>query len=490
MAEQKSIFDLADKFGYESPFVDWLPKQQLEISKKSNNDLVKLDSITNRRPTNKIIPQTQNTRLGEAQKAMEAVFWKLGGEKDAPHETFYLRDENGIIQTFSKEDNKYEQYLYGKPIKLCKGTRVVVLDTIQLGLKYYNRVILFWKGQYREGYVTKSAFVTNFLGYDNNSKYLFINDVERLLFEFEVRIEQDISAYPLVKSAYNFVKENISNVKKIDSFQFEKIVRNYYKSEDTDLDFSRLDSVEKASKFLDSKFKNYIKENKILILPITGGWFKRAILKEGQDSEFAKFVEKITPSGLKSDFDRDTGNMKSPNIFSSDVSTDNVEGVVPLLEELFHIVKRSTYLRNTLEGVWLRKNIHRIQGLNFGKDSKRKGNLLILGEATWLLGRWSNYSSFIGIQNSFGPVYCTPLYTVILHELDQGNLNYLPGDSHAEPSESFEVIKEIRTKEKSYFIDKLIRQGRNSNHYASDLVYQSNIYHGLVFIEIFLKKYT
>ena len=36
MAEQKSIFDLADKFGYESPFVDWLPKQ---VSKELEKNL-------------------------------------------------------------------------------------------------------------------------------------------------------------------------------------------------------------------------------------------------------------------------------------------------------------------------------------------------------------------------------------------------------------------------------------------------------------------
>jgi hypothetical protein len=516
--KEKISYGFADKFGFTSPFgEDSIFSQQSREKEAAQRVLPKPAVEQQMVPQNQIKNDDESTISQEKQTSkdkigVDSVFWKLGSNFDMKSKSevkyYLLYDDDGYIQKYETIDNNYKLGLANSSIILPLGTRVAIIsrDTVIYEKNFY-RVILFWKGRYREGYIVKDAFERPFLGVNPHTGELFINDIERILWDIEIRemLNQNLvqnrkaeykkynfelkpadyeylllnyKEYILCKEAYDFVKKNLPILKKnIKQINFETLADHYYNTEEINNDTDYVTSLTKILNFLNIKFENFFQKKQLIILPFTKAWFHKYL----HITTMALFNEKyISSKKVEVDFDLDVGAVLGKG-------TEDLLDMINLLEALYKVVINDKILKKTPEGKWLKSNILYV---------KKANNMLVLGTGAWKLLRWQNGASMVGLQNSFGNIYANPTITILLHEFDQGGLveqsGYLPGDTHLDVSSvnpaQLKLVNQIRNSKFGEFAQTIL-YGQTGNMRNSDLLFACNSYHGIVFMEIFFRKY-
>jgi hypothetical protein len=486
--EKKSIFDLIENFrgsDWESPLGDWLA----ESEKKQEEEKQRTQEISDNK-NNRVTMVKSNGRVQELKyslKNINNIVWKLG--TTFSNKFFLLHDKNGNVIKYTKEDDNYEKGLKDMNIQLPIGTKVIVIDNADIKGNLFKRILLFWKGVYREGYIPYSAFEKQNLDSDENSLELFINDAERILYEVEIR--NDASHSTILQNAYRYVKEKIAFLKENNNTIYSDIlntaVANYYSTESVLYRYNHIDALNKVLDFLHITFKQYLDSNKVVIVPISQDWFE---LNKDKDEKLKKLIDELKSKYIYTDFNGEVGNVKSHSIDNT-ISGENIEMVVPYLLQLSDIVNGNKMLKDTPEGKWITDNTN-LDRLKAANKSTKGGFVILLGKDIWDKDVFSNnYAGFIGVNNSFGPLYAIPLHTILIHEFDQGNgLEYIKGDTHIGERSTLQIYDEFMRENSTKFnSESIVGQPKEGNFYKIDALYQLHACHGLIFLNLFLKKY-
>jgi hypothetical protein len=164
--------------------------------------------------------------------------------------------------------------------------------------------------------------------------------------------------------------------------------------------------------------------------------------------------------------------------------------IVKPMDKLHNIISKDKTLKKTPEGKWLMAKIKQI------KNIEKTGYIVILGTGAWKLLRWQNGIAELGLQNSFSNIYAVGTLTVVIHELDQRKLNYIPSDTHVSLYYLPIVIEEINKSNLGDFAQRIVFEKFRKTpaslkwqFYKSDMLFACNCYHGIIFLEMFFKKY-
>jgi hypothetical protein len=479
MAENNSIFEFGEKFKYKSVWKNWTLSDSLgtHLNRKSTYSL--LGSI------NKLPAFSPTTNV-------EDVFYKIGSSENEKHILF---DYSGTVSRYENNDNAYASGLEGKVVKLPSGTRVAKIGKCQINNNRFYVVILFWNGAYREGLISASSIKeeSQYLFVDKNSLEIFINDVERIVYEIEIKKDSDkktddktwIGVFANVKEKIKILKGN----KKIGN-KFIENLNKYYKNESIIGDDNKVTSYNKLTSNINTLLKKYIESYKFLFIPISTQWFE-----EHDDIEELKDYIK-TISVLPFNLYEELSVSKSgwvPHTFSNKINeggTDSLVDAVKYINTLMEIINKHDKLKSSPEGKWLLENSNRIMNL-----PSNNGCIIFVGNATWFFEFWKQkYAESVGVLNCVGHICCPPLLTILLHELDQGiskgnPFSYLPGDTHVSPQLTKEIIDEIGNNPPFYFSKTLIFKEGDSGRYKSDFLFQCNAFLIMIFAGLLFEKY-
>jgi hypothetical protein len=487
MGTNNSIFEFGDKFGIESPFGDW------------GKNRFDLNSIP-LGPENEKSQNGKSFRGSFLQKQLQLpsrVVWKLGSVESYIR-SFMLKDEIGEAQTYSKADVGSDDILIGKPIQLPIGTTVVILaENVSIGEINHHRVLVFWKGAYRIGNIVDSAFIVQGLGIDQNSFFLFVNDCERVLFELKNR---EISSFPIVQRAFDEVSRSVKKLNEIRrskstiGFQnlFNRLATDYRVNEiKTGDETQSLGLVISLIKF---GIGEYIEKNKILVLPFSGVWISKFInvtdfnLRYSNDKNFEytgaypALIELLKELNGVSDLLTDLTS-SSGAIRYNVGNNDELSTVFNFLQGLIEVISLYPEMQATSFSEWLFENKLRLNLSNFKR-------VVVIGEKVYLSAPGTNYAEGIALRNMAGCVEALPLLTVLLHELSQGDLSYLPGDTHIDSSRTSDVLSEMQGATLAYFnqsvFDNMIS---GASAFKTDCLYQCCSYHQIIFLSCILQKY-
>ncbi len=468
----KVVYKAFPKYGQILPFVQSINGELLPITEES---VLRIEGVKLLQASLDLFPRKNKRNRNKF--SPNRVVWKLGNKNSTLN--FQLSNQNGIGIVYDSLDEKYEIGLENNPIQLPRGTKVVIIDTYFINSKEFNWVILFWKGRYREGYIEIGAFELIYTDSDENSLMLFINDSERLLYEIELRKIKG-GGHTILNKCYTDVIMAIKKLKTDNnSDSFNVVCAKYYAEESLINDQNNVISINKVISFLSYYFDTFIAQNNVIILPISKDWLAYC----GENNvQVESLLLSITKIALYGDFDGEVGNVKAPTLKGYEPVNENIEVVIPFLVSLFDFLQQDVFLNTSPEFIWLKENIEVLQKM-------KKGSIIVLGNGIWKKGFWQGYAGYIGIQNSYGTICAVPLTTVLIHEFDQGNLEYLPEDTHITPDDTAEVMTEMKEKPNGYFFSGVLGQTINSGDFKTDYLYQCNVYHGIMFLGLFLKKY-
>lgn len=487
--EKKSIFDLVENFrgqNWESPLGDWLA----ESEKKQEEEKQRTQEISDNRNSNSTMVKS-NERVKDLEYSRDSIknlVWKIG--TTLSNKFFLLHDNKGNVIKYTEEDEKYEKNLKGNNIQLPLGTKVIVISNAEIKGNLFKRVLLFWKGKYREGYIPYSAFDQQYLDSNEDILEIFINDAERILYEIEIRNEANYST--ILRDAYTYVKGKIQLLKNNNSTytgMLSHAIDSYYSNETIAYKYNHVDAIKKVINFLNPCFSNHLLSNKVIILPISQEWFE---LYSKVDDNLKNLIKVLKEKNIYTDLDGEVGSVIFHFNSKEQPEPDNshLEVVVPYLLDLSKIVNNNQKLKNTPEGKWI-TNYDNINNLNAIKSDKEKGRLILLGKDIWDKKEFGiNYAEEVGINNCFGSLYAIQIHTVLIHEFDQGGLDYIDGDTHINREESMEVWNDYLKGNTNGFDEKsILGTLKDVNYYKTDALYQLHACHGLMFLALFFKNY-
>ncbi len=323
-----------------------------------------------------------------------------------------------------------QQYEDRTDIILPMGAKVVFIDESEEGTEY-NRILCYWKGAYRDGYIKSIAIIKGkdakdtYFDYEEiNGKSLeiFFNDIDHLLNErlSIYKIEGDLEfLLTTTKRKVASLKE-----KKNISENTLHLIRNRY-IEYTTINKNNIPrSLRDISSLLFRHYNEHFAE-RVLILPLSEDWFQK-------NKELEKFYIK--------EIKKDPTNVGISQLFQFNVGEiieDKARFDRLYLEVFPTLVKLLKFYKiEDAEARWL-------SSIDFKDKRKKEVKIISFGNVVW------NYSpekrltmiSSVGVNCIYGPFRLHPFVQLLAHELNVAGYIPYQVETHIP---SFEIENTIR----------------------------------------------
>lgn len=308
---------------------------------------------------------------------------------------------------------------------------------------------------------------------------IFYNDIEQIVYNLK-NWNIPYEDYPILLKAKETVASFI-NQAEIDDSKLERLTieyKNIYQ-----IHYNKIVSgQENMLDFFNPIYREFLYNNEVLIPPISLNWInKDPIVKEIFEQFFTGDVE-----AAKGDFAGVVG-----NVFS--YQNEYLQSTQIIIDFLLTIAFNQN-VALSFEIDWIRKNIKNIE------DAK---SIILFGNDAWTNDINAKIASELSIDVSFGPLKALPIHVIAIHELDQGNLQTLPGDSHINAdltkevwnalSKSEDNLKEVISEE--FFKTYSYQLNGETKSYTReidtaqiDYIYQASTFHKVIFLACFLIK--
>lgn len=323
-----------------------------------------------------------------------------------------------------------QQYEDRTDIILPMGAKVVFIDESEEGTEY-NRILCYWKGAYRDGYIKSIAIIKGkdakdtYFDYEEiNGKSLeiFFNDIDHLLNErlSIYKIEGDL-AFLLTTT-----KRKVASLKEKKNISENTLhlIRNRY-IEYTTINKNNIPrSLRDISSLLFRHYNEHFAE-RVLILPLSEDWFQK-------NKELEKFYIK--------EIKKDPTNVGISQLFQFNVGEiieDKARFDRLYLEVFPTLVKLLKFYKiEDAEARWL-------SSIDFKDKRKKEVKIISFGNVVW------NYSpekrltmiSSVGVNCIYGPFRLHPFVQLLAHELNVAGYIPYQVETHIP---SFEIENTIR----------------------------------------------
>ncbi len=450
--EQKSIFEFANKFGYESPFGYWL-KSPRDKNKAGTESIQVKDILSLKQQRNGSVVQK-----GKQCDGFSTLLCAIRVGYDKQINKFMLRDGKGKPIRFDKEDKK-EGIIY-----LPQGTLFTKLNE-NPNIKNYFHVIAWFEGAYREGYLHSRALESPPSKNNPFKAEVFKNDIQHLLFRVNQRLKNEKSGNDfntLFLSVVNDIDKILNEELKIDNSLLDKVKKQYESETKIDLE-DRVKTLEIYKSIIKNTFNPSSQNGKhsdiTLTLPLYEDWLK-------QDKDILKYYNETWINGSNGYLNRLGG--------ASGEGDSSNEGLAIIKKELINLkskISQKSILKNSNIGKWLEKI-----------DSKfleKIKTIIFIHSETWEYNLKTKYASYIALENTFGDLKAIPLHTVLLHEYNVNFVgDYFPADTHNADFHAKEVWE--KACEGKFFSDVI------DNPEELDHLFQSNSYLALACLAYFI----
>jgi len=448
------------------------------LSYKSAPACVEAENMLNNPPSGfSSVSENRNQPVKRMENKLESIkitnlVWQIGSQDGISF--FDLVDENGIAIKYDKDEKDY----YGNPligsIRLPEGAKVIQLLASQK-VGDLIRVIAFWNGKYRDGFLDRIAFQINMKEYNDQSYYVFINDMSKILFDID-NYKNSVTSFPIISKSLSIIKETFYSLTKNDlRTKFEESYRNFRKEYIEINKYDRLAKYYKSMGILKFIFRDHIDKNKITVVPFSTYFF---LSNKKLDSFYRKYEDEL------SNYFRGSSGVFLSKIAS--ISKEELKATDPVnykMESHFHgkeiLEDLQEYMSkfNIEDGyyVWLNNNLNQI---------RNSDHLLFLSDGCWNINAKNCFGDYVPINISFGPFIANGETCIIIHEMGQSNCDYYPylvsmdkesRDTHIKPDESQKIALMLATSEIN------IRDLQDKT-FELGALYESNIFLNIVFL--------
>ena len=399
---------------------------------------------------------------------------------------FALKNADGTVQQFDKNENHQGNIVLPAGIKVAKLEASSSDPTL-------IKVIVWYQGQHREGYVDRVAFDSTKSAFENNphAVEVFIQDAEHAIararsrMQFTLKdIEGNIKKYPQFADTYQKQKQTFLE----NNAQFITLVAGLTR----DIEACKSGKIQLTPEMLKTLDQEHVQsmgkgQNKVERLQNAEEAVHGAYNPKAPDKKAHADTTFLIPLSKEWFYSHPQLQMRYESKWASHGALNRLGGGsgegTSLKDEIQHILAELMELRSLVAGLPIMESpeaqwLANLQSSHF--SSVRR--VIFMHEKAWNYGANDQYAEYVALDESFGPLRPDPLMTILIHEMNVNtdDLAFTPSDTHLSPGDTKSAREEVNTSG----LDKM----KASNPDKVDNLFQSESYVSVITLAHFMNK--
>ena len=354
------------------------------------------------------------------------------GDKGDASESPSLEEKakTGPVVRIGDDDEQYVLYdKWGGIISLIPaGTKVAVLENGSM-----CKVITWHDGNYREGFLAESAFKGTLTAGNKYAKEVFLNDAKRILEQAAKRNKYSGKMAEVYLQAWQDIELIEHGNLALDENIFVELQRRLDTSYGAETPGGIPAQATNITEDIQSTFsdQNPSSDTKpsletTLLLPISQDWFGKNGFVEIFMEDFAVAGTIFNPENLDENY-FGTGEVIQ--------EADRMEKIIATIMKIKPILENGHPAKDSPEGKWILEQTK--------SDLTGKSTIVIMESGNWNAKGDEEFSDYVAMDNSFGPVNSSRPMSLALHEMNMGSLLDFQ-DTHMNPTDCDEALAKGR----------------------------------------------